>query len=938
MFYTVDDYGVKFSDDRTELIAAPHNLTGIYEVPKMVSKISSGAFRFCRDLEIVILPPQLQKLSDEVFYECKKLKSVVFNSDVDSIGRLCFAGCTSLSNITLPQSVMNIGMQAFCRCESIERIIIPENCILQERVFEFCRGLKEVNIPKLWTEIPEYTFHACESLENIEIPNNIIRICDSVFEECTSLYNIYLEDNVDFIGNQVFAKCSSLSKIRFGLHLQHIGEDCFRECYNLHTVFWDAIKCKDFSYIDPLFSWRVEPYLYNRQPLYNTKSDVPRDRWTICFLHTIQHIFIGNQVQHIPAYLCAGINTIEEIDIPNNVKTIGECAFAQCNPIYIYLNKHITPTVLENIFGLQELDDRCYIEDIKYSRNPFYYCDRIEEIHVSKSNPYYASIDGNLYDKSLSTLIKIGNKNKDYLQIDTKYIADFAGLNLEVKELYIKNCNRIGDFAFYNCQNLKSVSFDSTKNDIESECVGDELLIGFFAFGDCPNLTSIYWNVNGELNISNSYQIWGSIYGEKCTDRKLRKYDYSKQILEIRLGAHIDKLPKFLSRLLSVKDLFIPQNIKEINEGLPPNIETITIEPSSGITNNYFSFDNGCLLNKTGETFIRYIGRNEQLELPKNVKTIAKSAFSYSSIKSVILPESLETIEDSAFAFSNIESLEMPENLTSIGENAFKGCSKLKNIKLNNNISSIGNYAFANCISLLSFYIPTTTEIGFKILDGCSSITELKICHENLSIITLSSLKNVIWDCKGEKPIKSYLKSNYFGQFVTYDDGEIYRGTNHAHKIETIVLTDNVEVVPRGFADYTSIRNIEIPASVRFIGYRAFWNCPNLEKIILHSMDVEFEADFCHFRKTSIEIYNAEEACTPTSIFFNGEDVTEHFLKNNDSILKENIETRQKELAEHKAELAEQYYFEKDLERDSAYAMGYGEVYDEEYLRTHQDL
>ena len=71
-------------------------------------------------------------------------------------------------------------------------------------------------------------------------------------------------------------------------------------------------------------------------------------------------------------------------------------------------------------------------------------------------------------------------------------------------------------------------------------------------------------------------------------------------------------------------------------------------------------------------------------------------------------------------------------------------------------------------------------------------------------------------------------------------------------------------------------------------------------------MDVEFEADFCHFRKTSIEIYNAEEACTPTSIFFNGEDVTEHFLKNNDRILKENIETRQKELAEHKAELAEQ--------------------------------
>ena len=89
-------------------------------------------------------------------------------------------------------------------------------------------------------------------------------------------------------------------------------------------------------------------------------------------------------------------------------------------------------------------------------------CDSLTSIIVDNNNPYYKSIDGNLYNKDGLTLIQyaIGKQTTSFI---------------------IPSCvTSIGDYAFYDCSNMTSVEMpDSVAN------------IGFRAFYFCDSLTSI---------------------------------------------------------------------------------------------------------------------------------------------------------------------------------------------------------------------------------------------------------------------------------------------------------------------------------------------------------------------------------------------------------------------------------------------------------------
>lgn len=174
MFYAIDEFDVKFSEDRTTLIKAPKTLTGEYIVPKSVTKIQDSAFRNCTSLEKITLPPHLEYLGSHTFSHCDKIISIIFNQEsvLQSIGDCCFSNCGQLEAIELPQTIKEIGQYAFYNCQSLKQIKIPDDCICNNSSFDSCLSLCEINIPKSWIEIPSKVFYNCSSLERIKLPNS----------------------------------------------------------------------------------------------------------------------------------------------------------------------------------------------------------------------------------------------------------------------------------------------------------------------------------------------------------------------------------------------------------------------------------------------------------------------------------------------------------------------------------------------------------------------------------------------------------------------------------------------------------------------------------------------------------------------------------------------------------------------------------------------
>lgn len=113
--------------------------------------------------------------------------------------------------------------------------------------------------------------------------------------------------------------------------------------------------------------------------------------------------------------------------------------------------------------------------------------------------------------------------------------------------------------------------------------------------------------------------------------------------------------------------------------------------------------------------------------IPKNVKTIGKSAFypsitagsSNSSLASVVLPDGLVSIGANAFwSCANLQNITIPQSVLSIGEAAFRSCKKLTSITILNGI--IGRIAFSCCSGLINVTIGNgVTEIGDSAFEVC---------------------------------------------------------------------------------------------------------------------------------------------------------------------------------------------------------------------------
>ena len=429
MKYSSKD-GILFDKYKLTIIKYPSNKRDIteYVIPKTVNNISEKAFCKCTALINVTIPDSVTSIGSDAFYGCTALTNIVIPNNVTSIESYVFSGCTSLTNVIIPDSVTNIENNAFRGCTSLTNIVIPNNVTsIESYVFSGCTSLTNIVIPDSVTSIGSSAFSGCTSLTNIVIPDSVTSIGSSAFSGCTSLTNIVIPDSVTSIGSYAFYGCTSLTSIVIPDSVTSIGSSVFYGCALLTSVtIPDSVTNIGGNAFYGCTS-------LTNMTIPDSVTSIGSNAFSGCT--SLTNMTIPDSVTSIGSYAFYGCTALTSVTIPDSVTSIGNSAFYGCTSlINITIGRDVTST----------------LDDIFDSYN------KLERINVSEENTKYSSIQGILFNKEKSTIIKYPSNKNDISNYEIPSTVEI-----------------IEKYAFQNCTSLTSVTIpDSVTNISGSAFIG----------------------------------------------------------------------------------------------------------------------------------------------------------------------------------------------------------------------------------------------------------------------------------------------------------------------------------------------------------------------------------------------------------------------------------------------------------------------------------
>ena len=255
----------------------------------------------------------------------------------------------------------------------------------------------------------------------------------------------------------------------------------------------------------------------------------------------------------------------------------------------------------------------------------------------------------------------------------------WPGLNMYIKKVVIQQgITAIGDYAFWNCPQLSSVSIPSSVT-----------AIGDMAFERCRSLK--------EITIPNSVTTMGKAVFSACT--ALEKVVLPNRLTEIR--------EMTFNFCTSLKSLTIPGSVTTIGFGAFAS----AFDPNAKVS----------------------------FEIPQTVTNVGYRAFAWTGLKSVVWNARTELLATDMFYMSKqLETVTLNESIKRFGTEIFSHCYSLKSVKMPSGLLEIEQYdqgIFLKCYALESVNIPKTlTKIDAGMFMDCMSLKEIQL-HEGITEI-----------------------------------------------------------------------------------------------------------------------------------------------------------------------------------------------------------
>lgn len=516
-------------------------------IPNTVISIGEQAFTGCAGIKRLDIPNSVAAIGEWAFKNCENLESVEIPQSVKNIGKGAFYGCSLLESITVPNSVAIIDEWTFAWCPALRNATIGNNVkSLGEYAFYRCTELADIVIPNSVTTIGGYAFDGCTSLRSVTLGSSLVSIGGSAFWGCTNLKTVINHSNlsitkgsttygyVAYFANSVVKSSYTFSKINgenkltgytgndtklvlpadyngesysiaesafinnkmmtsisIPQKVTSIGNYAFNGCSSLKEVYIsDGENTLDLGYNSYntdeggkglFYDCPLETVYMGRNIEYRTEKEYGYSPFD--FKVTLKNMTFGNSVTKINRNILYSCINLENIRIPDNVRTIEPYSFYSSGVRNITIPRNVT-TIGERCFG---------------------YCSNLETIVVEEGNSVYDS-RGNcnaIIETSENRLI-VGCKNTVIPNgITTLGYYAFEG-NAFIENIEIPNTvTELENGVFSACTSLDNVVIpygvtalyiytfadcSSLKNVV---IPGSVALIGSYAFGYCDNLEHI---------------------------------------------------------------------------------------------------------------------------------------------------------------------------------------------------------------------------------------------------------------------------------------------------------------------------------------------------------------------------------------------------------------------------------------------------------------
>ena len=472
--------------------------------------------------------------------------------------------------------------------------------------------------------------------------------------------------------------------------------------------------------------------------------------------------------------------------------------------------------------------------------------DNLEAIYVDESNTAYKSVDGILFSKDGSKLVKFPaqKETEDYIYTVPKEVTEIERYSFE-KNKYISeikfengsNLENLPGHAFADCESLKKITIPA------GVTMSGNVYVD--SFSGCKSLE--------EINVAEDNQAYSSIDG----------------VLFSKDGEQLMRFPE--GKKCANNTYKVPDGVKEIcDTAFESNCYVEKIE-----------FGEDTSLEKIGDHAFKGSNSLVSIALPENLTEIGSNAFEgCSSLSSITLPKDLTKIDYGTFeGCTSLTNITLPEGLTVISFDAFAMCTSLTSITLPESLTTIGSKAFANCESLLSISIPASvTLIGesafgilyetYEAVPEDSYIKEINVDDENQ---TYKSIDGVLFSKDGTQLIEFPLGKKPASSTYTVPKAvkEICRTAfeDNFH-IENIVFEKESQLEEIGtyaFLDCSSLKSITLPEHLKKIGNRSFLFCEKLEKVIFQGENVRAIGSTAFARCDALESIEIPEGVTTIS-------------------------------------------------------------------------
>ena len=550
-----------------------------------------------------------------------------------------------------------------------------------------------------------------------------------------------------------------------------------------------------------------------------------------------------------------GDDTIEEVVIPEGVKSIGPYAFANLTK----LKKITLPSTLEKIdygafYGCTSLQTVVGLENVKFiNQNAFYGCDLQGEI-------------------SLNSATAVAN-------------LSFAGnVNLE-RVSFSETIQSIGAYAFFGNTALKSVTI-----------AAPIVKLSEGAFMGCESLTEI--SINAAVIPAGTF-------------------DGCKKLETVHLGKDVAVLSEYAFRGTAVKTFTVAEGntaLKVVQSG-----SYITDQSGSTLLLVFPSFKGEFVLNDSKITTVGHgaFSANKKItsvKIPSVTKLsnfafaqctaletvtlgalteIGDYAFFDTALKTAPSFASVTSIGKYSFAMSDLSAVTIPAGMQ-VGESAFRECQKLATVVIGDNavigadafrldntssnnwtydyyqIGSTKYYYYVYKSPLHSLTIGKNVTVGDGAFHGAAELESVTLGEgailgdkafynaDKLKNIDLSKVTSIGKEAFSGDILYVFLTSDFNPNNIALDEEGYYIYTYYAPDFAKINLSALTYLGENAFAYCHELEEVTLGSGLTEIATGAFNDCKKLEKINLESVENVGENAFAQTGLISVDLSAAK--------------------------------------------------------------------------------